>query len=228
MMPGDKKSDAQGRPSFGIAGGVEEGGIVVGNAFDKYNSRNPVVQWMMRGFESALDDLVSTVAPASIHEIGCGEGYWVLRWIGRGIDARGSDFSSVAVDIARRNARDAGQPGTVFQARDIMELEPGRDSAELLVCCEVLEHVDEPEAALRVLARVARGHLVTSVPREPLWRILNMARGKYLADFGNTPGHLQHWSKRGFVRLVSRYFEVMEVRSPLPWTMLLCRPRSPD
>jgi hypothetical protein len=52
-----------------------------------------------------------------------------------------------------------------------------------------------------------------------------MARGKYLLQGGNTPGHIQHWSSRGFVELVSRHFEVVKVRKPLPWTMLLCRPR---
>ena len=40
-------------------------------------------------------------------------------------------------------------------------------------------------------------------PREPLWRGLNIARGAYLKDLGNTPGHLNHWSKRGFVALLS-------------------------
>ena len=38
--------------------------------------------------------------------------------------------------------------------------------------------------------------LLVSVPREPLWRGLNMARGAYMRDLGNTPGHVNHWSKR--------------------------------
>ena len=59
-----------------------------------------------------------------------------------------------------------------------------------------------PEATLAEMARVARRHLLVSVPREPLWRGLNMARGAYLRDLGNTPGHVNHWSKRG-VRLAA-------------------------
>ena len=50
-----------------------------------------------------------------------------------------------------------------------------------------------------------------------------MARGAYLKDLGNTPGHLNHWSKRSFVALLSRHGEVVEARSPFPWTMLLVR-----
>ncbi len=88
---------------------------------------------------------------------------------------------------------------------------------------EVLEHVPDPEHTVSEMARCASKHLLVSVPREPLWRGLNMARGAYLKDLGNTPGHLNHWSRRAFVRLLSRYGEVQETRSPFPWTMLLVR-----
>jgi hypothetical protein len=61
------------------------------------------------------------------------------------------------------------------------------------------------------------------VPHEPLWRILNVARGAYVQDLGNTPGHLNHWSRAGFKRLLSAHGQVVETRSPFPWTMLLVR-----
>jgi hypothetical protein len=70
---------------------------------------------------------------------------------------------------------------------------------------------------------VAARHLLVSVPHEPLWRALNVARGAYLRDLGNTPGHVNHWSKRGFVQAAGRHGDVIEARSPFPWTMLLVR-----
>ena len=73
------------------------------------------------------------------------------------------------------------------------------------------------------MARVAARHLLVSVPREPLWRALNVARGAYLRELGNTPGHLNHWSSAAFVALLGRHGEVLEARSPFPWTMLLVR-----
>jgi 2-polyprenyl-3-methyl-5-hydroxy-6-metoxy-1,4-benzoquinol methylase len=211
--------------SVNIPGNLQEDGIVVGNAFDKYHSSNPLVQWFMRGFEAALDHCVQRSSPASIHEVGCGEGYWVVRWLSRGIEARGSDFSDLVIDLARRNALQAGLSGGVFSAKSIYDLQPGADGAELIVCCEVLEHLEHPRRALEALQRVVTGHLVVSVPREPLWRLLNLARGKYIREFGNTPGHVQHWSSRAFRRLVGEYFDVIEMMRPMPWTMLLCRPR---
>lgn len=209
-----------------ISGGLKEDGIVIGNAYDKYGSRNPVVRRMMAGFDGALSDLVDKAAPESIHEIGCGEGFWVLQWNRKGMSARGSDFSSQIIDLARANAASQGVSPALFEVHSIYELDAERDSADLVVCCEVLEHLTRPEEGLRALQRVVGRYLILSVPREPIWRALNLARGKYIVDFGNTPGHIQHWSKRGFVALVSKYFEVVEVKSPLPWTMVLCHPRA--
>ena len=92
---------------------------------------------------------------------------------------------------------------------------------DLASAIEVLEHVPDPEHTVSEMARCAERHLLVSVPREPLWRMLNMARGAYWSELGNTPGHLNHWSRRSFVRLLSRHGDVVEVRSPFPWTMLL-------
>ena len=101
---------------------------------------------------------------------------------------------------------------------------PFRDGAfDLVAAVESLEHMEDPEGALAEMARCARRHLLVSVPREPQWRMLNMARGAYWSALGNTPGHLNHWSRRSFVRLLSGHGEVVELRSPFPWTMLLVR-----
>lgn len=208
-----------------LAGGTKENGIVVGNTYDKYGSRNPIVKWMMGGFESALSELVDKAAPMAIHEVGCGEGYWVLRWVEQGFVARGCDFSEYAIELARENAAERKLPSSLFETRSIYDLEPGRDSADLVVCCEVLEHLEDPQAGLLALQQVVDRYLIISVPREPLWCALNLARGKYISDWGNTPGHFQHWTKGSFVRLVSKYFEVIEVKTPLPWTMLLAQAR---
>jgi 2-polyprenyl-3-methyl-5-hydroxy-6-metoxy-1,4-benzoquinol methylase len=208
-----------------IAGGTTEDGVVVGNTYDKYGSRNPIVRKIMGGFNSALSDLIERAAPKSIHEVGCGEGYWVLRWNEQGMVARGCDFSSQVIEIARGNAADRGISPILFETRSIYDLKKGKDNADLIVCCEVLEHLERPDDALRALQQVADKYLIVSVPREPLWRMLNLARGKYISAWGNTPGHIQHWSAASFEGLVSRYFDVVEMKSPLPWTMLLCQPR---
>jgi ubiquinone/menaquinone biosynthesis C-methylase UbiE len=110
-----------------------------------------------------------------------------------------------------------------YRAMPAENLPFAQDEFDLAAAIEVLEHVPDPERTLAEMARVARRHLLVSVPREPLWRGLNLARGAYVRDLGNTPGHLNHWSKRAFVRLLDSYGEVIAARSPFPWTMLLVR-----
>ncbi|HMJ77504.1 MAG TPA: hypothetical protein VK507_16105 [Iamia sp.] len=83
----------------------------------------------------------------------------------------------------------------------------------------------DPAAALAELARVARHHLVLSVPREPIWRVANLARGKYIGALGNTPGHVNHWSSGAFTRLVASRLTVAQVHRPFPWTVVSARTR---
>lgn len=205
-----------------IAGGLTEQGVVIGNAYDKYGSNNPIVRWLMCGFERELQSLVKASGESILHEIGCGEGYWTIQWARQGLTVRGSDFSQIAVSLARENADRQGV-NVPFSAKSIYDLDSTTDGAPLLVCCEVLEHLEKPDAALEKLRLAAQRYVIVSVPREPLWGILNMARGKYWRSLGNTPGHLQRWNRRQFTSLVSEFFEIVGSRAPLPWTMLLCR-----
>ncbi|MGZ8184080.1 MAG: class I SAM-dependent methyltransferase [Methylobacter sp.] len=208
-----------------ISAGLAENGAVVGNNYDKYGSANLIVRWLMQGFESALTQLVDQVKPSTIHEVGCGEGYLTLKWREQGIAVHGSDFSNTVIELAQANALGRGLPAEIFHACSIYDLNPEIDAAQLVVCCEVLEHLEFPERGLQKLQALAKPYLIISVPREPLWSAMNIARGKYWRDFGNTPGHVQRWSQRQFVALVSDYFDVLEIKFPIPWTMLLCRYR---
>lgn len=207
-----------------ISEGFKEDNVVAGNVYDKYGSSNPVARLLMHGFKRAMNALVKRVNPGSIHEVGCGEGFWALQWMEQGICVKASDFSRRVIELAKANARARNLPEEPFRVSSIYDLKPERDGADLIVCCEVLEHLERPEEGLEILQDIAGGYLILSVPDEPLWRVLNMLRGKYWREWGNTPGHVQHWSRYKFCALVSRYFEVVEMRSPLPWTMLLCRP----
>jgi SAM-dependent methyltransferase len=208
--------------------------VPTGNTYDKYGSNNPVVKRLMAGFHSTLDDLWERAAPDSILDVGCGEGVLTAQWAERlgatqvGADApRGTGGRVVGIDLddpkLRAEWEKRARPNLEFRVEEATSLSFEDDSFDMACAIEVLEHVPDPEATLAEMARVARRHLLVSVPREPLWRGLNMARGAYLRDLGNTPGHVNHWSKRAFTSLLSRYGTVEQARSPFPWTMLLVR-----
>jgi ubiquinone/menaquinone biosynthesis C-methylase UbiE len=194
--------------------------VPTGNTYDKYGSTNPVVKRLMGGFHAALDELWTRAAPRSILDVGCGEGVLTVEWAERLGDGRvvGTDLDDPKL---RAEWEKRTRPNLEFRVEDATSLSFADDEFDMACAIEVLEHVPDPERTLSEMARVASGHLLVSVPREPLWRTLNMARGAYLRDLGNTPGHLNHWSKRAFTSLLSRYGTVEEARSPFPWTMVL-------
>jgi 2-polyprenyl-3-methyl-5-hydroxy-6-metoxy-1,4-benzoquinol methylase len=198
-----------------------------GNVYDKYGTSNPVARRLMAGFMSNLDELVERSGAREAHEVGCGEGEVSIRLARRGIRVRATDAFPRVLEEARRRAAAAGVE-VDFEAAAVEELDPATHAAELVLCCEVLEHLEDPRRGLEMLDELARPWLIASVPREPLWRALNLARLSYVGALGNTPGHRSHWSKRGFERFLGERFEVVEIRSPIPWTMALCRARAAD
>jgi 2-polyprenyl-3-methyl-5-hydroxy-6-metoxy-1,4-benzoquinol methylase len=199
--------------------------VPTGNTFDKYGSTNPVVRRLMAGFQRTLDDLFARCAPSSVLDVGCGEGILTTQWAQRIEHGRVVGVDLPDPKLEAEWAARPSRPNLEFRAMSAEGLRYGDDEFDLVAATEVLEHVSEPERVLGEMARVARGHLIVSVPREPLWRALNLARGAYVRQLGNTPGHVNHWSRRAFVELVGGYGQVVESRSPFPWTMLLVRVR---
>ncbi len=201
---------------------ISRDGVVTGNTYDKYGSTNPLARRLMAGFERDLDELLALADPASLLDVGCGEGVLVHRWAqrleGRRIVGIDLEEESIQAGWKQRQA-----PNLEYRVMPAENLPFADDEFDLASAIEVLEHVPDPDHTLAEMARCASRHLLVSVPREPLWRGLNMARGAYLRELGNTPGHLNHWSRRSFVRLLARHGTVAKVRSPFPWTMLLVR-----
>jgi SAM-dependent methyltransferase len=196
--------------------------VPTGNTFDKYGSTNPVVRRLMAGFHSTLDELWETAGPESILDVGCGEGVLTAEWAERLGDGR---IVGIDLDDPKLRAEWERRPraNLEFRVEEATSLSFADGEFEMATAIEVLEHVPEPEATLAEMARVASRWLLVSVPREPLWRGLNIARGAYWGALGNTPGHVNHWSRRSFVSLLSRYGSVEQARSPFPWTMVLVR-----
>ncbi len=200
---------------------VDAEGTVTGNTYDKYGSTNPVVKRLMARFEHDLDALFRRAAPASLLDVGCGEGVLTHEWAQR-LEGR---VVGIDLDDPRLHAQweDRTAPNLRYAVMKAENLPFADGEFDVATAIEVLEHVPDPEHTVAEMARVAARHLIVSVPREPMWRALNMARGAYWKDLGNTPGHLNHWSRRSFQALLGRHGEVVEIRSPFPWTMLLVR-----
>lgn len=189
----------------------------VGNVYDKYHTRNPIARRLMRGFLDSVTSLTQSAQPTRVLEVGCGEGYLsdhLLRTVSSITHLEACDMS---IDRVPQELRSR----ISFCLGSVYDLQYAARSFDLVVCCEVLEHLTDPIAAMRELARVARGSVLVSTPREPLWRILNVLRGKYWSSLGNTPGHIQHFSSQGLVALAKTQLNIAEIQQPTPWTVVL-------
>ncbi len=191
----------------------------------KHESGNPIQRRLIDRFHAHVVDQVRTVSPACILEVGCGEGYVLDAVRVAGVDATliGVDRSAPAVEAARARLG----TGAALHVGDALEVSQTLTGVrpDLVLMIEVLEHLDDPDAMLDDLVTLTTGHVLLSVPREPLFRGLNLARLKNISDLGNDPEHVNHWSTRSFVRFVERRFEVVSVERPLPWTLVLARRR---
>ena len=188
----------------------------------KYTSNNRVVQYLNRVYLRNITALVHRAQPRRLLDVGCGEGV-VLRHLDRHLH----DVTVVGLDVDGTGLRVAQSQNAVSLVQgSVYDLPFASGSFDLVLCCEVLEHVEQPALALAELARVSGNRVLLSVPNEPIWRMSNMARGKYLRHLGNTTGHIQHWTRWSFLRLVRTRLDVADVRTWLPfWSMLLARTR---
>ncbi|HUV12088.1 MAG TPA: methyltransferase domain-containing protein [Acidobacteriota bacterium] len=197
---------------------------VLGNVYDKYNSRNPIASALFQNFLAKFRGLVSEVQGTSFLEVGCGEGN-LLKLISNWRP----DVWCCGIDLSENlfNEEIRSSPRICLSAQSACRLAFPDNSFDLVIASEILEHLEDPELALKEVSRISRKHVILSVPREPIWRAMNVARFAYWKDLGNTPGHLQHWSSPQFVGLVSKHFKIVRVAKPLPWTLILASRKFP-
>lgn len=185
----------------------------------KYETENWLAGKLIQSFQKKIIDILSKTNYQSLHEVGCGQGY-NMQLISSVKEAKcsGSDISKEALSLAQKR-----NPLIPFYEAPIYNLPFSNNSFDLVVVSEVLEHLNEPNNALAEIKRITKKYCLLTVPNEPIWRVLNILRGEYLKNWGSPLVHINHWSKREFINLVSRYYEIDTVRTSLPWVIILGR-----
>lgn len=188
----------------------------------KYTNQNWVSRRLISNFYENIGELLNSSQELeniiSVLEVGCGPGFSTsyLAEKLRGKHFEASDVSEELAEMAQKR-----NPNIIVGTESIYNLKRSDNGFDLILALEVLEHLENPEAALKELHRVSNKYVILSVPNEPLWNVLNVARGKYLGNFGNTPGHVNHWSKKSFSNFVSKYFKIRKIVRSLPWIIIL-------
>jgi SAM-dependent methyltransferase len=183
---------------------------------EKYSDKNPVVRFVIGRFFLRLRTVLAELNPNSVLDAGCGEGEMLRR------DVLPASVRPVCLDLRPASLAEVDQPHRVCAS--VFSLPFAARSFDTVTCLEVLEHLDDPSAAVRELARVARRAVVVSVPFEPYFRIGNVLRGKHLTRLGNHPEHVQHWNLRTFPAFLSGSVAKVRIVEAFPWIIACCRP----
>jgi 2-polyprenyl-3-methyl-5-hydroxy-6-metoxy-1,4-benzoquinol methylase len=191
----------------------------------KYTKTGHVGRFLVKNFYGAVASLIKNtdLRGGIALEVGAGQGY-STNYLRNALNANVALFAS-EVEPEQVRLAQIRNKNVPICIESVYEMQREHKSVDLLIMLEVLEHLEDPELALSEIARVTKHFVILSVPQEPLWRILNFVRGKYWTSFGNTPGHINHWSAKEFHHFTRKHFEVVEARTPLPWTILLLKPK---
>jgi SAM-dependent methyltransferase len=187
----------------------------------KFETANPVVRRLIGGFFDRLGALVAPLRPASTLDAGCGEGETLVR-LGPLLGERVAAVDLSAYSVARVGER---LPGVDARIASVADLPFADASFDLVLCLEVLEHLDDPSAAVAEIARVAASDVVVSVPFEPYFRIGSLLRGKHLRALGNHPEHVNHFNRSSLAALLDPALDVKGIRTAFPWLIAHGTPR---
>ena len=122
-----------------------------------------------------------------IIDVGCGAG-WLLSYLREHgcKDLTGTDFSEMAV----KRCKELGFNAFVSDCQDMKEIPD--NAYDIVICTEVLEHVENPERCFCELYRIARESMIISVPYknqitsfEHIW---SLTFTDLLCWFENIPG----------------------------------------
>ncbi len=184
----------------------------------KYRSKNPVQRHLIRRFASVIHGWVDEMRDVQrVLEIGVGEGF-----LSGGLSERYPNIEFSGIDLSEDDIRRAREhfPRLSAEVGTIYDLSALRGPFDLVICCEVLEHLQHPQAGLRQIASLKSKHAILSVPHEPWFMLSNLARGKNITRFGNDPEHVNHWGRRSFRRFVESALRVEDSETAYPWVMV--------
>lgn len=172
----------------------------------KYTSGSRIYNWHLGKVFRTVETLVAKSEAQTLLDAGCGEGFAIDFLSGYFPDLRmtGVDVSEAAVAFAREHFGDRAR----FRTGSLYKLPFSDRAFDTVLCSEVLEHLEDPSAAIEELKRVARNYVIITVPLEPYFEWLNLVARKLSLSID--PGHVNFWTKQGFMTFMRHHFDEPE------------------
>jgi len=147
---------------------------------------------------------------ARVLDIGCGSGQFLARLIERGFEGHGTELS------AATGARASTIPGLHLRVGDLEPESYPAQGFDLISIWHVLEHLPEPDQALRLCHGWLRedGVLLIAVPNADSWQAKLFGGSWFHLD---PPRHLYHFNRRSLGSALERAGFRIERMSTLSW-----------
>jgi SAM-dependent methyltransferase len=185
----------------------------------KHQSANPLLRFALRRFFEVVNRMMP--AASVVIDAGCGEGYGV-----REIQQQRGDMRFYGVDLSAQALHKSRQISAEMPVcvADVTRLPFADKCADVVLSLEVLEHLPDPAAAITEYKRVSRRYILVSTPNEPLFRLLRMARGDNIGQWGNHPEHVNHWNLLSLQKFLAGHdLRIGQAAIPPPfiWSVVL-------
>lgn len=148
-----------------------------------------------------------------ILDVGCGEGITLERLVREPGERR-----LLGVDRSDENCQICSRHSLPMIGGSVFDLGIRSRSVDACLFLEVIEHLDEPEAALRELARVLKvgGRLVILFPNDLVFALARLATGKWREALYD-PGHVKQWTPRAMRRALAHAGFAVVTEESLPF-----------
>ena len=158
-----------------------------------YQSRNPLERWIWHGKLEVMKKMLRRIDYKKVLDIGCGDG-GLLETLSPKSNYTGIDisptqlayFKSVLPQLRKQH------PGKIsLKLGDAKNLPFQTSTFDLVLACDVLEHVLEPQTTLHEIKRVLKpgGVALFSIPNEPVWQLLRLLTGRWPP---RSPDHINY------------------------------------
>lgn len=161
--------------------------------------------------QKKIFNLLSPQKGKKILDIGCGSGRYLIFFKKRGLLPSGLDISPTQIEKCWK----AGLKNVKTWDAQKTPL-PFEENFDYFLCLDVLEHLNQPEKAIKNIAQKLKGN-ATGIITTPC---LNLPNIKFLISLyrklinrdAEKAGHLRIFSEKKLLKILDKYFTIEQIR----------------
>lgn len=171
---------------------------------------------LLANFHKDMLAILNTLKITTLLDAGCGEGFTTVL-LSNKYEIKAIDTEKFYINYARMfNKRN----NISYEVCDIFDINY-KKQFDLVLCNEVLEHIEDYDKAIKLLKSASKKYLLISVPNEPYFQIANFLRLRHLKTFGNLPDHKNRWTTKKIREIMAKYGKIETTKTSSFWNFVL-------